>query len=106
HVVGAHTLKDIAEQIKRPVSVRCRRTCSGAHQKCVGLRQQQCCHNADQCTEENQGSFAHHCHHGLGSMGAPSLRCHRRSGSRVAHSCEMGRCKPGRQISCTTAPRV
>jgi hypothetical protein len=26
----------------------------------VGLRQQQCCHNADQCTEENQGSFAHH----------------------------------------------
>src|SRR5215468_2470419 len=46
------------------------------------LRQQQRRHDADQCTEENQGSFTHHprtfspslvAHHLLGSMGAPSL---------------------------------
>jgi len=75
-VIGAHALEHVAEQIKRPVSVRCCRPCGGTHQECVGLRQQQRRHDADQCTEENQGSFAHHprtfspslvAHHGLGS---------------------------------------
>src|SRR5262249_9366375 len=59
-VVGAHALEHVAEQIKLPIGVRYRRTCGGTHQKCVRLRQQQCRHDADQCTEENQGSFAHH----------------------------------------------
>jgi hypothetical protein len=84
HVVGAYALEHIAEQIERPVSVRCCRTCGRTHQECVvGLRQQQCRHNADQCTEENQGSFAHHprtfspslvAPPRTGSMGAPALR--------------------------------
>ncbi len=73
-VISAHALEHVAEQIKRPVSVRCRRPRGGIHQECAGLRQKQCRHDADQCTEENQGSFAHHprtfspslvAHHGL-----------------------------------------
>src|SRR5437763_12874428 len=72
HVSGAHTLEHVAEQIKFPVSVRRRRTCGGTHQEGVGLRQQQCRHDADQCTEENQGSFAHHVHHGLESQRSES----------------------------------
>src|ERR1700722_17838746 len=47
------------------------------------LGHQQRCHGTGHRTEENQGSFAHHprtfspsfvAHHGLGSMGVPSLR--------------------------------
>ena len=101
-IVGTLALEYVAEQIELPISVRCRRTCGRTHQECARLRQQQCRHGADQRTKENQGSFAHHprtfspslvAHYGLGSMGAPSLRC-RQSGSRVAHTCELGRRNP------------
>ena len=44
------------------------------------------------------------CSHRYGAQGVGQLQVNVEKRA-LAHSCEMGRCKPGRQISCTTAPR-
>src|SRR6202035_1594257 len=82
-VIGAHPLEHVAEQIELPVSVRGCGLCARSDEYRVRLCRQQCEPGTCDRTQENEGSFAHHprtfspsfvAHHGLGSMGAPSLR--------------------------------
>jgi hypothetical protein len=82
-VIGAHTLEHVTEQIELPVGVRRGRFGARSGEYVVGLSREQ--REASTCdrAKENKGSFAHHprtfspsfvAHHGLGSMGVPSLR--------------------------------
>src|SRR5579863_9879627 len=82
-VVGTHALEYVAEQVELPVSIRCRRFRARSDKYRVRLRRQERQSGSCEHAEKNQGSFAHHprtfspsfvAHHGLGSIGVPSLR--------------------------------
>ena len=82
-VVGAHALEHVAEQVELAIDVRCGGVGAGADEHQARLRCQQRQGRAGRCTENNQGSLAHHprtfspspaAHHGPGSTGLPPFR--------------------------------
>src|SRR5579863_5907879 len=83
HIVAAHPLEYVAEQVELAICVGRRRTRTRSHRQRtrLGHEERQCC--ASSGAEENERSLAHHprtfspsfaAHHGPGSMGVPSLR--------------------------------
>src|SRR5580700_9985052 len=85
HVVGAHPLEHVAEQVELPIGVGAAASGLGAgpHQHQPRLGREQGERGASRRAKENQGSLAHYprtfslsvvAHHGLGSTGVPSLR--------------------------------
>src|SRR6266571_6508382 len=84
-IVGTHPFEHVSEQAELPIGVGRRRCRSRArtveYDPRLGCHERQGC--ACRCSEENEGSFAHHprtfslsfaAHHGPGSTGVPSFR--------------------------------